>query len=53
MARPQVIRVPRDAALPRADIPGPEWAGAVAELRSLVEVKEFGCYPHLEVSGWR
>ncbi|QYZ79533.1 ACT domain-containing protein [Methanofollis formosanus] len=32
---------------------GPGWAGAVAELQSLVEVKEFGCYPRLEVNGWR
>lgn len=32
---------------------GPEWSLAVAELKSLATVKEFGCYPRLEVGGWR
>jgi prephenate dehydratase len=32
---------------------GPAWAGAVAELASLAVVKEFGCYPRLEATGWR
>lgn len=32
---------------------GPAWAGAVAELSALAVVKEFGCYPRLEVREWR